>query len=237
VTGPVWLRRLAILVLGSALVRSGHAQQPPAVPPPIEGQTRKNVAAPCLEPPPLVRWEEYQGPFQKVVGALAQTFERKSVRQPHYKPCTLLCSFEPKDKFILFVQDSFDPLSFLTAGFNAGLDQARNQDPAFGQGAEGYRRIPDDIFRRCYYRLAHGSREKRFLHAIGHTFVAHRDNGKYIFNFSEWMGPTGAAMLSNAYTPATNAALLPQRDAWATRSLRTWASTYSANSSQISPTN
>jgi len=60
-----------------------------------------------------------------------------------------------------------------------------------------------------YYRLAHGSREKRFLHAIGHTFVAHRDNGKHIFNFSEWMGTTGAAMLSNAYHPGNERGFAP----------------------------
>jgi hypothetical protein len=39
-----------------------------------------------------------------------------------------------------------------------------------------------------YYRLGHGSSQERFLYAEGHTFVVHRNTGKHMFNFSEWMG-------------------------------------------------
>jgi hypothetical protein len=213
-------------VAGSGL---GRAQQPPAAPVPLEEQTRKNVTAPCLEPPTLVRWEEYHGPFRKVVGTLARTLERKSVHQPHYKAGALLCSLEPRDKFILFVYDSFDPLSLLAAGFNAGLDQAHNNDPTFGQGAQGYakrfganlagqtslRFFTDFAYPTIfsedprYYRLAHGSGQRRFLHAVGHVFVAHRDNGKHMFNFSEWMGTTSAVVLSNTYHPGNERGFAP----------------------------
>ena len=34
----------------------------------------------------------------------------------------------PSDKLLLFMQDTVDPFSVLSAGFNAGLDQAVNQD-------------------------------------------------------------------------------------------------------------
>jgi hypothetical protein len=218
--------RLAFIALLGASAPSAQelVQQPAA----IEEQTRKNVGAPCLEPPPLVSWKDYQGPFQKVVGMFARTLERKAVHT-HYKPGTLLCSLEPKDKFILFIHDSFDPLSFLTAGFNAGLDQARNKDPTFGQGSEGYgKRFGTDFASQTsqrfftdfayptifsedprYYRLAHGSGEKRLLHAVGHTFLAHRDNGQHMFNFSEWMGTTTAVVLSNAYHPGNERGFAP----------------------------
>ena len=199
----------------------GWGQEQPTAPRAIEEQTRRNVAAPCLEPSPLVRWEDYRGPFQKVVGTLATTLERKSAYQQHYKPGTLLCSLEPRDKFILVLHDSFDPLSFLTAGFTAGLDQATDNDPTFGQGAEGYakrfgasfagqtsRRFFTDfayptIFSEDprYYPLARGRGRKRLLHAISHVFVAHRDNGKHMFNLSEWMGTATALALSNTYHP------------------------------------
>jgi hypothetical protein len=33
---------------------------------------KKNAPAPCLQPPPLLSWQDYQGPFQKVVGAFAR---------------------------------------------------------------------------------------------------------------------------------------------------------------------
>ncbi len=40
---------------------------------------KTNAAAPCLEPPPLLSWKDYQGPFQKVVGAFARKLNLKSV--------------------------------------------------------------------------------------------------------------------------------------------------------------
>ena len=101
-------------------------------------ETTKTVARPCLQPPQLLSWEDYHGPFEKVVGAFARKLELKSVHPPRYKPGTIWCSLEVKDKFTLFVRDTFDPISFFEAAFNAGLDQASNRDPTFGQGAVGY---------------------------------------------------------------------------------------------------
>jgi hypothetical protein len=92
---------------------------------------------------------------------------------------------EVKDKFALFIQDTFDPVSFLAAGFNAGLDQAANNDSTFGQGAGGYgKRVGTQFAGQTafrfftefayptifsedprYYRLGHGSGGSRFLHA------------------------------------------------------------------------
>ena len=213
-----WARTGILIVL--ALNGLMEAQEPASADPPQE-ETRQNVAAPCLEPPPLVRWQDYQGPLQKVVGTFARKLERKSAHPPHYKPGTVLCSLEVKDKFILFVQDTFDPVSFLSAGFNASLDQAANQDPTFGQGATGYgKRFGADFAGQTagrfftdfayptlfsedprYYRLGHGTVGKRLFHATEHAFVAHRDNGKRMFNFSEWLGTASAVALNNVYHP------------------------------------
>jgi hypothetical protein len=198
------------------------AQEPP--PPaatPIPEQTRQNATAPCVEPPPLVRWQDYEGPLQKTVGIFARKLERKSAHPPHYKPGAVLCSLELKDKFILFVMDSIDPATFLDTGFNAGLAQAQDDDPTFGQGAAGYGKrfaasFTDQATSKFftefaypaifsedprYYRLGVGSGKARFLHAVEHIFVAHRDNGKRMFNFSEWLGTSSAVVLSNTYHP------------------------------------
>src|SRR5579863_9763300 len=96
-----------------ALLAPANAQEPQAAP---------NAAAPCLEPPPMVRWEDYQGPIHKTVAAFTRKLERTTVHPPHYKTGTVLCSLALGDKFLLFAQDAVDPLSFLSAGFNAGLD-------------------------------------------------------------------------------------------------------------------
>jgi hypothetical protein len=184
-----------------------------------EAPVPTKLVAPCLEPPPMIRWGDYQGPFPKTVAALTGRLERRSVPSPHYKPGTVLCSLELQDKFILFAQDAVDPLSFLSAGFNAGLDQAGNKYPSFGQGSAGYgKRFGANFLNQTshsfftefaypaifkedprYYRLAHGSVKSRLLHAAGHAFVAHRDNGKAMFNVSEWLGTSSAVWLSNTY--------------------------------------
>ena len=62
--------------------------------------------------------------MKKTVGFFARALERKAVHPPHYLPGVFLCSLSVKDKFVLFVQDSLNPIAFLDSGFNAGLDQA-----------------------------------------------------------------------------------------------------------------
>jgi hypothetical protein len=155
--------------------------------------------------------------------------ERKSAHQPHYKPDTLLCSFQVKDKFALLVHDTFDPVSFFSAGFNASLDQAANRDPTFGQGAAGYgKRFGVDFAGQTtwrffkdfayptafsedprYYRLGHGSNKKRLFHAAAHAFIAYRDSGKYMFNFSEWLGTVSAVALNGVYHPGDELGFTP----------------------------
>jgi hypothetical protein len=186
-------------------------------------------AAKCVEPPPMVRWEDYDGPLKKVVGAFARKLEQKSAHPPHYKPGAVLCSLEVKDKFALFVHDTFEPVSFLSAGFNAGLDQAGDRDSTFGQGAAGYgkrfgtnfagdatwRFFTDFAYPSLfaedprYYRLGHGSTKRRLAHAMQHAVVAHRDSGKQMFNYSEWLGTASSAALSNFYHPGNDRGFPP----------------------------
>jgi hypothetical protein len=204
-------------------------QQPPVAPAPSQEEATKNVAAACVEPPPMVRLEDYDGPLKKVVGTFARPLERKAVHPSHYKPGAKLCTLKLKDKFVLFVQDSIDPVTFLATGFSAGLDQAENTDPSYGQGAEGYgRRFGTEFAGQAssrffkdfaypsifsedprYYRLAQGNAGRRLLHAVEHAVLAHRDDGKRMFNFSEWLGTTSAIVLSNTYQPDNQRGFAP----------------------------
>ena len=212
---------LAALAGGAACAQElpDAPQQAPAAP--LQEEAKKNVAGQCVQPAPMMRLEDYDGPFKKIVGLFARPLERKTVHPPHYKPGAKLCTLETKDKFILFVRDSFDLGTFLAAGFNAGLDQAENTDRRYGQGAEGYgRRFGAEYAGQAtsrffkdfaypaifsedprYYRLAQGSARRRLFHAMEHAVVAHRDNGKTMFNFSEWLGTASGVVLSNAYHP------------------------------------
>lgn len=201
---------------------------PPELPLPTQEVAQVNPQAPCVEPPPMVRWQDYQGPFDKTVGVFARKLERTSVHPPHYKPGELLCSLTTKGKFLLFVQETVDPVTFMGAAFSAGIDQAEDTDPSFGRGASGYSErfaaeLADDasseffkefaypaIFSEDprYYRLGHGSK-RRFAHAVEHVVIAHQENGKRMFNFSEWLGTMSAVALGDVYHPDNKPGFAP----------------------------
>jgi hypothetical protein len=212
---------LAFGLQARAQEQTPSTAQPPEATLPTQEQGQENPQAPCVQPAPMVRWQDYQGPFAKIVGAFGQRLDRQSVHPPHYKPGALLCSLTTKGKFVLFVEDSVDPVVFLGAAFDAGIDQAENSDRSFGQGAAGYGKrfgteladnASGEFFKEFlyptifsedprYYRLAHGSTSRRLLHAVEHVVVAHQENGGHMFNFSEWLGAASTAALSDTYHP------------------------------------
>jgi hypothetical protein len=210
------------MTIGAALLLSGRLLGQETIPTtPVGEQAVQASPASCVQPPPLVGWQDYDGPLAKVVGAFGRKLERKAVRPPRYKPGVKLCSLPPGAKFLLFLHDSTDPVSFLAAGFNAGLDQASDRDPTFGQGGSGYaqrfganfagqtstRFFGDFLYPTIffedprYYRMAQGSKKRRLLHAMGHVVVARRDNGNLMFNYTEWLATGSSLALNNLYHP------------------------------------
>ncbi len=97
------LAEMSLLVvlagLAGGVVRAQGPPAPPQQPPdaPLQEEATKNAAAPCVEPPPMVRLEDYDGPLKKVVGTFARPLERKSVHPPHYMPGAKLCTLKLKD--------------------------------------------------------------------------------------------------------------------------------------------
>jgi hypothetical protein len=225
------------LLVALAWNTASCAQEPPApkspdLPIPSQIASINSGAPLCVQPEPMVKLQDYEGPLKKTVGFFTGKIESKSVHPPHYKPGFIICTLDLKDKFLLFVRGSYDPGTILNAAFNAGLSQAQDQDPTFGQGMAGYgKRVGatyidqasfgffkdfayPSIFNEDprYYRLIHGGGGKRFLHAIEHAFVAHRDNGNRMFNFSEWLGTTSAISLSNMYHPGNERGFAPSAE-------------------------
>jgi hypothetical protein len=184
----------------------------------------------------MVQMQDYNGPFHRIIGTFTQKLDRMSVHDPRYKQGAVLCSLQIKDKFYLFLRDSVDPETFLNAGFNAGMSQARNDDPTFGQGGEGYGKrlaasYTDEVQFRFfkefayptifsedprYYRVGQGSVKRRFLHAVAHSVVAYNDKGKPMFNFSEWMGEISGTSISNLYHPGNRRGVGPAAQGIAT---------------------
>lgn len=211
------------------------AQEAPPLPPQsgaptdLPGQAVLNSAGRCVQPPPMVQMKDYNGPFSKVIGTFTQKLDRQSVHDPHYKQGAVLCSLQAKDKFFLFLHDAIDPETIFSAGFSAGISQAENNDPSFGQGGKGYGlrlavsytdQVQSRFFKEFayptlfsedprYYRLGQGSPKKRFLHAVEHAVVAYNDKGRAMFNFSEWLGEISGASISNLYHPGNGRGLGP----------------------------
>jgi len=77
---PSWIS--AVLLSGGVVVYAQDAM-------PTAGAAEKvgeKPGAAGLEPPPLVGWQDYNGPFAKTVGTFGRKLERKAVHPPRYRP-------------------------------------------------------------------------------------------------------------------------------------------------------
>jgi hypothetical protein len=214
----------ALIIIATACAACAgavRAQEIPPAPGSPSLQTRPGAPPPCVQPAPMPTWQDYQGPFQKAVGAFGRRLERTTTQPPHYIPGAKLCVLTLHDKVSLAVHDTFDPITFLDVAYDAGIGQAEDNDPSYGQGAIGYAKrfgasfagqasseffkviLYPTIFSQDprYYRMARGSTKDRFLHALEHSVVAYNVNGTRMFNFTEWLGTTTAVVLSNSYHP------------------------------------
>lgn len=127
-----------------------------------------------------------------------------------------------KQKYRLALRTLVDPVSFLTTGAIAGVEQQQNIFPSFGGGIEGYMkrygaayagRASSELLTRAilpsmfhtdprYFVMAEGSTKERAMHAITSTFLTRGDDGRRRVNFPEILGGLSAAAISNVYYPA-----------------------------------
>jgi hypothetical protein len=184
--------------------------------------TVRPITQPCAKPAVTFDMDDYNGPFSKLVGSFSQKVEIKTVHQPgRHHQGALPCSLNASDKFHLFVQNTFEPISFIGASWDAGWAHVDRDDPSFGSGATGYSKryaaaladnVADDFFSTFlypsifhqdprYYRLGRGTVHQRLGHALRHVFVAHSDSGSLMFNYSEWLGTASSKTFSNLYHP------------------------------------
>jgi hypothetical protein len=129
------------------------------------------------------------------------------------------------DKLRLFADNSFDRFTFVTAGFDAAINQGLNNPEGYGQGGEGYAKrygaavadkVTSDFFKtfaypslfrqdpRYFTMTADGGRNsnaRRIRYAISRAFVTRGDNGHAQFNISSVLGNATAAGLTNVWYP------------------------------------
>jgi hypothetical protein len=129
-----------------------------------------------------------------------------------------------KQKFSMSLRDTFDPVSFVGISLGAGIEQARNTFPGYGQGAAAYGkrwgalfangRTSDILSRAVFPSLLHqdpryfyqgsGSTWSRISHAVGNAFVARSDSGHPMPNYSYFLGDLCSGAISNLYYPASS---------------------------------
>lgn len=126
-----------------------------------------------------------------------------------------------REKFNLFAKSAFDPVTIGVVGLQAGISQAENEFPAYGQGAQGYGKrfgasFADEVSSGFwsnyaypvllkedprYFRLGEGSFTTRTWYSIKQEFVCHTDKGGKRFNFSNVLGAFTSGAISNIYYP------------------------------------
>ena len=127
-------------------------------------------------------------------------------------------------KYQLFFKSATDPWPFLLTAFGAGIDQAENSFPEYGQGMQGYAKrfgagytdyftgnllgnaVLASLLREDprYFQKSTGSFTGRALWAAGSTVWCKRDNGTWGPNYANVMGNLMGAAVSNLYYPASN---------------------------------
>ncbi|WP_158824419.1 carboxypeptidase-like regulatory domain-containing protein [Granulicella sp. S156] len=127
-----------------------------------------------------------------------------------------------RQKFELSIRGSIDPASFIISGLAAGIEQANNSLPGYGQGMEGYGKrfgaayantasatiLRDGLFPallhqdpRYFYRGT-GSIWSRAGYALSTAVICKGDNGRWQPNYSSLLGNLSAGALTNLYYPA-----------------------------------
>lgn len=127
----------------------------------------------------------------------------------------------PKEKFHLFVKSAFDPAQFALVGLQAGISQAQDEFPEYGQGAAGYGKrygaafadqVSSGFFSNYlypvlfkddprYFRLGHGSTMHRVGYALAQEVVCRTDAGDRSFGWSNTLGALSTGGVSNLYYP------------------------------------
>jgi hypothetical protein len=103
-----------------------------------------------------------------------------------------------KQKYVLFFRSASDPWPFLLTAVGAGIDQAQNSFPEYGQGVEGYAKR----WGAGYTDYFTGSFSTRALWAAGGTVWCKRDSGSWGPNYANVLGNLMGAAVSNLYYPA-----------------------------------
>src|SRR5262249_10270406 len=142
-----------------------------------------------------------------------------------------------RQKFSIVSRTSLDWVQYPWYGFIAGISQAEDSEPDFGQGAKGYAKrfatafadgtvdnfMVGAIFPAVlhqdprYYQLGKGGVWPRAGYALSRLIVTRSDSGHLQFNFSEVFGSAVTAGISNVYHPEGDRTFGNTASVWGTQ--------------------
>jgi hypothetical protein len=128
---------------------------------------------------------------------------------------------DPKQKLELAVDETIAPSRFMGSAFTAGIGQARNALPGYGQGWSGYgKRFGSSVASNAsshvfgtfllpsmlhqdprYFVKLFGSPGSRIRYAVERVVVTRTDDGRQDFNWSGILSGLMAEGLANSYLP------------------------------------
>ena len=131
----------------------------------------------------------------------------------------------PKQKWLFFLEETRDPFNIAAAALSAGLSQADNQTPKYGEGGAAYAKrfgaalgdftsqnLFSDAMLAClfhqdprYFRKGPHSRFlPRIAYSLSRIAVARQDSGRQAFNASGVLGMMLGIGASNLYYPSVS---------------------------------
>ena len=144
----------------------------------------------------------------------------------------------PGQKFKVAFRSSFDYIQYPWYAVLAGISQAQNSEPGYGQGAEGYAKrygaafadgtienfmvnavVPSVLHTDPrYYQLGKGTFLHRTGYALSRLFITRTDSGHNTFNFAEIGGSGMAAAISTySYHPEADKTFSNTAEVWGTQ--------------------
>jgi len=141
-------------------------------------------------------------------------------------------------KFKVVARGSFDYIQIPWYAALAGISQAENSEPGYGQGAEGYGKrfgaafadgtienfltgaiLPSVLHQDPrFFQQSSGGFVHRTGYAISRIFITRTDSGHQQFNFSEIFGSAAAAAISTySYHPSADRTLPNTASVWGTQ--------------------
>jgi hypothetical protein len=192
------------------------------------GVLNQAPVAAVLQVAPVTSTIEVTPPPKELAAEQLKSEEKQRVLGvfPHF-----LVTYEPNaapltagQKFHLGFKTLVDPVTLLGTGIDAGIQQAQNKYPEFGQGVEGYAKrfgarytshisgvmihhvILQAVFHqdpRYFYKNT-GSFRSRVWYSIWTAFVCKGDNGRWQPDYSDVIGGAAASQVSRLYYPYTS---------------------------------